>query len=788
MNFRGKKSSAICDYCRQRRHIRETCWILHPHLKPRNEKNAKSAHGSAAKNVSSTNDYGNGVFSKNAPGSNLSQVTSKETYANHASLNSPTLFGELTKLLQQKTIGEGVYSNGLYLLHQPLDNSRAFQVNSPQNSLLWHQCLGHPSNQVLSCLFPSFVMDSNVCEVCQFSKQTRKPFASSLSKVDKPFELIHSDLWGAPIESHDGYKYFVTFVDDLSRAIWLYLLKSKKEVVSCFKDFHKLIVNQFNSQIKVLRSDNGTEFMTSSMSEFLTGEGIIHETSCVGTPQQNGVAERKNRDLLEKTRSLMFQMNVPKKLWSQVVLTAAYLINRLPSRILGSKSPLEILKNRKIDLSHLRVFGCLCFVHVQATQRDKFDPRATRSAFLGYSSTQKGYKCYDPKARKMVISRDVQFVETEAFFKEKLGADSQRKNPFDQVPLLIVDTTEGCYPSNTDGDGADSRNSLSHNLAGDNDISPQNEESVFNGEHSHAIIDSIISSNGTLQRLCRIKNKPTKFQDFVTYHTYRYPIQKYISYDKVSRSHSAFLSKISKISEPTCFQEAKSKFVWRKAMEEEIQALDENNTWTIVKLPEGKKPVGCKWVYKIKFRSDGSIERHKARLVAKGFTQTYGVDYKETFAPVAKMNTIRVLLSIAVNYDWPLYQMDVKNAFLHGDLKEEVYMNIPPGHPQENQEGFDGSFGKLVVLIYVDDLIITGSNNAEISKLKFFLSKNFAIKELGALKYFLGIEIALSKKGMFLNQRKYVLDLLQETGMLGAKPTENPVNSKEKLSLDGELL
>lgn len=266
-------------------------------------------------------------------------------------------------------------------------------------------------------------------------------------------------------------------------------------------------------------------------------------------------------------------------------------------------------------------------------------------------------------------------------------------------------------------------------------------------------------------------------------------------------------------------------------MEEELQALDENNTWTVVKLPEGKKPVGCKWVYKIKFRSDGSIERHKARLVAKGFTQTYGVDYKETFAPVAKMNTIRVLLSIAVNYDWPLYQMDVKNAFLHGDLKEEVYMNIPPGHPQENQEGFvcklnkalyglkqsprawysklssvleatgfkrsnadsslfikDGSFGKLVVLIYVDDLIITGTNNAEISKLKFFLSKTFAIKDLGALKYFLGIEIASSRKGLFLNQRKYVLDLLQETGMLGAKPTESPVNSKEKLSLDGELL
>ena len=118
-------------------------------------------------------------------------------------------------------------------------------------------------------------------------------------------------------------------------------------------------------------------------------------------------------------------------------------------------------------------------------------------------------------------------------------------------------------------------------------------------------------------------------------------------------------------------------------MEEELQALDDNKTWDIVKLPPGKKTVGCCWIYKIKYKSDGSIERHKARLVAKGFTQTYGEDYTETFAPVAKMNTVRVLLSLAANLNWKLFQMDVKNAFLQGDLAEEVYMSVPTGHPQE---------------------------------------------------------------------------------------------------------
>lgn len=504
--------------------------------------------------------------------------------------------------------------------------------------------------------------------------------------------------------------------------------------------------------------------MTSSMSEFLTGEGIIHETSCVGTPQQNGVAGRKNRDLLEKTRSLMFQMNVPKRFWSQAVLTAAYLINRLPSRILGSKSPLEILKNRKIDLSHLRVFGCLCFVHVQATQRDKFDPRVARSVFLGYSSTQKGYKCYDPKARKMVISRDVHFVETEAFFKEKSGAEFQRESPFDQVPLPIIDTIEGFYPSNTDGDGVDFRNSISHNVVGDNDISPQNEEQ----DDPHNMVQDVNECEATppapRRNPMRVRQPPTRLQDFVIYKP-THPISNCVSYKRVTPAHAAFLRTISSYSEPHNFHEANSQEIWKKAMQEELKALDQHNTWSITKLPKGKKVVGCKWIYKLKFKSDGSIERHKARLVARGFTQTFDVDYKETFAPVAKMNTVRVLLSVAVNKGWSMYQMDVKNAFLHSDLKEEVYMKLPPGHPQSNEPdlvcklhksiyglkqsprawyaklssvltsvGFKssnadsslfvrtGAVGKLVVLIYVDDLIITGDNADEIFNLKQSLS------------------------------------------------------------------
>ena len=266
-------------------------------------------------------------------------------------------------------------------------------------------------------------------------------------------------------------------------------------------------------------------------------------------------------------------------------------------------------------------------------------------------------------------------------------------------------------------------------------------------------------------------------------------------------------------------------------MENEILALKWNNTWDKCTLPEGKKTVGCKWVFTIKYHADGTIERYKARLVAKGYTQTYGIDYSETFSPVAKIDTIRVLFSIAANKDWPLYQFDVKNAFLHGEIEEEVYMQAPPGFSKEFDQG-EGCrlrralyglkqsprawFGRFTaamkkfgykqshsdhtlflkkvnnrmtcLIIYVDDMVITGDNEEEIRDLKEKLFKEFEMKDLGNLKYFLGIEVYRSKKGIFINQKKCVLDLLAEVGMLDCKPVDTPmaVNHKLQTSPEGE--
>ncbi|CAH9124297.1 unnamed protein product, partial [Cuscuta epithymum] len=275
--------------------------------------------------------------------------------------------------------------------------------------------MGHPSSRVVRLLPISFkkcatnnCFNKN-CDVCMRAKQTRECFPVSVNRALNKFELIHCDVWGPYREpSICGSRYFLTIVDDYSRAVWVHLMIEKSEVALIMQRFVSMVRNQFNTRIKVVRADNGTEFHP--LRSYFQKEGVLFQTSCVGTPQQNGRVERKHRHILNVARALRFQANLPISFWGDCILTASYLINRTPSLLNDGKTPYEMLYDVTPSYAHIRIFGCLCYVAIKST--DKFQERGRKCVFLGYSYTQRGWKVMDLETKKHFVSRDVQFVET----------------------------------------------------------------------------------------------------------------------------------------------------------------------------------------------------------------------------------------------------------------------------------------------------------------------------------------------------------------------------------------
>ncbi|KAK4400618.1 Retrovirus-related Pol polyprotein from transposon RE1 [Sesamum angolense] len=225
--------------------------------------------------------------------------------------------------------------------------------------------------------------------------------------------------------------------------------------------------------------------------------------------------------------------------------------------------------------------------------------------------------------------------------------------------------------------------------------------------------------------------------------------------------------------------QAKGCLEWEKAMKEELDALERNNTWEIVDLLPGKKPIGSKWVSKVKLRPDGSVDRYKVRLVAKGYNQVEGVDYVDRFSPIAKAVTLRLLLAVASSKNWPIQKIDINNAFLHGSLDEDIYLTAPDGYPIPAGKTTDGF---LVLLVYVDGVLINGSSQLQIDKVKHFLHSTFTIKDLGPAKYFLGLEIARSTEGLSVTQHKYIRDIILDICLQNSKPATTPLSTGLKLS------
>ena len=722
-----------------------------------------------------------------------------------------TTFTETTceiRSLKSKLIAIGHREGSLYYLDQggPVHHAFASSDRNSSKKMMWHRRFGHLGNQSMQALAKNKMVDglnfdwkqeSGFCESCVEGKGHRLPFRQSTKKgAEHPLELIHSDVCGKiGTKSLGGGEYFVTFVDDHSRFVWVYILKHKGEVFQRFREWKALVEKTSGRQIKTLRSDNGGEYTSSEFTSYLTKEGIKHELTTPHTPQQNGVAERLNRTLIEGVRSMLANSKLPHRFWAEALSTTVYLRNRSPTKALDRITPYEAWRGIKPDVSLLRVFGCSAYAHVPKVERRKLDAKIRKCVLLGYGIEQKGYRLYDLGRMKVIHSRDVVFDET-----SMPGIQKENEPTTKYVELEIeeepsVQKEKECT-SEAEIEESDSERTTT--LRSRNNVSEVGQL----GEQSTAPIS--IPESG-LRKSTRNKQKHDWY------------------------SHNLTLLS-SEEQDPSSVDEAKlssDKDKWEKAMEKEIESLRSNEVWELVEPPRDRKIIGSKWIFKKKVDAEGAVERYKARLVAQGFAQKFGLDYEETFSPVVRFESVRCVVALGAQHKLQLHQMDVSTAFLHGELNEEVYMKQPEGFIEQGNEqlvcrlkrsiyglkqsprcwnhaldsrlkemGFkqtssdpclyvqsDSEGVMFLVAVYVDDIILGGRSEAKMNAVKKELSHTFEMKDLGLLHHFLGVKVIQDPDTgtIWMGQPTYTEKILLRYGMHNSKPVSTPVNTEVKL-------
>lgn len=674
-------------------------------------------------------------------------------------------------------------------------------------SQLWHQRYGHLSYKGLKILqhkkmvngLPQFSIKNVTCADCLNGKQHRDsiPKRSSWRAAAK-LELIHADICG-PITptSNSKKRYILCFIDDYSRKSWVYFLAEKSEALNYFKCFKNLVEKETGVSVKCLRTDRGGEFNSNEFNDFCKYSGIKRQLTTAYTPQQNGVAERKNRTVMNMVRSMLSNKEIPKTFWAEAVNWSIYVLNRCPTLILNNVTPEEAWTGVKPSVEHFRIFGCLAHAHVPEARRTKLDNRSTTCVLLGLSEESKAYRLFDPIAKKVIISRDVIFEE-----EKQWDWDASYEEQ------LIVDLD---WAENDSDDEDKSRNGNSGEVPGSIDKGIEEENNSSNSDNEN--MESEETDEGEMMHLreSHERRAPAWMVD-------------YTSGEGLSEDEAHMVS-----TDPLQFEDAVKSANWRLAMDNEIKSIEKNNTWTLTELPIGAKKIGVKWVYKTKYNEHGEIDKFKARLVAKGYSQKYGVDYTEVFAPVARLDTVRMIIALAAQKNWTIFQLDVKSAFLHGELNEDVYVEQPRGYEKRGSEqlvyklhkalyglkqaprawfsrieahfiseGFQrcdseqtlftkrSKEGKIIIVsIYVDDLIFTGDDETMMSEFKNSMLREFDMTDLGKMRFFLGIEVLQKCDGIYICQKKYALDVLRRFGMIDCNSVSTPIVPGFKVSKEG---
>ncbi|GKC32579.1 retrovirus-related pol polyprotein from transposon TNT 1-94, partial [Tanacetum coccineum] len=578
----------------------------------------------------------------------------------------------------------------------PLDFSKQMETSMVSRGLadneMWHQRYGHLNIQGLQLLknkqmvsgLPVIKPLEHVCKGCVVGKQTKQSFLVGKSKkAEAILEIIHADVCGPMrTESLSSSKYFLLFIDDFSRMSWVYFLKHKSEVFECFKKFKILVEKQTRKVVKVLRTDHGGEFTSNEFHAFYDEHGINKQLTAPYTPERNGVAERKNRMVVEMARSMLKQKGMPDSFWAEGVAAAVHILNISPTKAVWDQTPYEAWNGNK----------------------------------------------------PLVENEDEESI-------------LEQKEDVTEMPNYVH----------------------SPHISTPNTSSLASTSQLSTPEKTNSSSSSEESSPNQFPNLRRSERSQVPRRWF--------PVEG----------------------------------------EDTIAPLalfaEKNQTWELTDLPEGKNVISLKWIFKTKYLVDGSVQKYKARLVVRGFTQQQGIDYEETFAPMARFETVRIILEIAAQNQWKIYQFDVKSAFLNGDLKEEVYVTQPPGFESKTKtvkvlrlnkalnglkqaprawyskineffhnNGFERSpheptlYNKkqgindlLIVSLYVDDMIYTSSSPQLIHDFQVSMKKMFDMTDLGELQYFLGLEVIRGQEGIIISQRKYVDDTLKKFNMQGCR-------------------
>ena len=720
---------------------------------------------------------------------------------------------------------------------------------------LFHNRLGHASYDSVRKLFakhmgkdterlmggrviklsPSAAPLSEACEACHLGKSHRAALPKhSTTRSTAPLELVHMDICGPfRVPSAGGARYWLLIVDDHCRYVYLRTMREKSEAPEIFKAFKAYAELHFKKQghvIKQLRVDGAGELNSDEFVAYLTAQGITHQVTSAYTSEQNGVVERKHRVVAERMRAMMLAWgpshNVPAKLWAEAAHTSAYLLNRCITSALPAMTPYEAWHGVKPDYLHLRTFGCLAYVHSHPATRNvkgglgKLGPQATRCAMVGYSEKAKAYRLWDFQAKKVITSIHVSFEERQPAFTAKSAAAAN------VVPLAAW---EDILPPPLAADLSRSRS--------------ENNETADNsdGEEDDAVPPLIPppagmtvpgSSSSVIQPPAPAAAAPTRALPKPTF------LQQVLADMKAEEKrdgappHSPTAMTATRAivtsDDPTTYEEAMSRpdaRLWREAMQAEVNSLTVAGTYDVVPLPKGWHAIGGKWVFRTKRGPSGEIVKYKARWVAQGFAQKYGIDYHETFAPVARFDSIRALLALVAHHDWELHQMDVRSAYLNGDLEEELYMKQPTGFVQQGTEGMVCRLNKslyglkqagrtwnkridielkahgfvpidadpcvyaykrgsvvLIISLYVDDLLLASDNLEELNKVKSELQTCFDMEDMGEASYALGIKIARDRaaRTLTISQGAYILDVLTRFDMQDSRPVSTPMDAKCK--------